>query len=329
MHRRMLLLVPIMVIAGLGMLWPGSRLHEAGWAASPTPTATPVDPAARAAAERAAQGGPDEVIPGFGGLFLDPQDNRIAYVYLLDPSQQEAADRAARALLGSRAIREVRVLQGRYTMGQLSAWYNRMRDTVWSVKGLVWTDLDERNNRIALGMAPQPGAQEDVEAALAPLGIPREAVHIEVGCPTGAPYMPPPPGDPALKALEVRVEMPSQKAEAGQPVPFRLVVKNASEEPVTLEYGLGSRFVVTRPDGGTVWDSLCGAGGVPLIAKLRTLAPGEELTDVQEATLAGTWQQWDNRGVSVAPGSYRVFGVFATHPDLATAPYHLVIEPAS
>ena len=41
------------------------------------------------------QAGQGEVVPGFGGLFLDASDNTIGYVYMLDPSQQEAAEEAA------------------------------------------------------------------------------------------------------------------------------------------------------------------------------------------------------------------------------------------
>jgi hypothetical protein len=40
-------------------------------------------------------GGPAEAEPGFGGLFLDPDDNSIVYVYMLDPSLQQEAEAAA------------------------------------------------------------------------------------------------------------------------------------------------------------------------------------------------------------------------------------------
>ena len=48
----------------------------------------------REAIRTIAQAGPGEVVPGFGGLFLGPNDNSIVYVYMLDPSQQEAAEEA-------------------------------------------------------------------------------------------------------------------------------------------------------------------------------------------------------------------------------------------
>ena len=68
------------------------------------------------------------MVPGFGGLFLDPNDNAIVYVYMADSSQQEAAEESARIILGrerfEQEIREVRVLQAQYSMRQLSTWYN-------------------------------------------------------------------------------------------------------------------------------------------------------------------------------------------------------------
>ena len=33
-------------------------------------------------------------VPGFGGMYLDPSDNNIMYVYLLDDSQEAAAAEA-------------------------------------------------------------------------------------------------------------------------------------------------------------------------------------------------------------------------------------------
>ncbi|MDP3062897.1 MAG: hypothetical protein Q8O40_06780, partial [Chloroflexota bacterium] len=70
---------------------------------TPTPTPTPPEPAVREAIQRlTTPGGISEVVPGFGGYFLDPQDNSIVYVYMLDPTQQALAEEAARILLGSR-----------------------------------------------------------------------------------------------------------------------------------------------------------------------------------------------------------------------------------
>jgi hypothetical protein len=67
-------------------------------------------------------------IPGFGGYYVDLYDHRIAYVYMLDLSQQEEARRALEMVLGAkRVMREIRLLQGQYSMAQLSQWYGSVK----------------------------------------------------------------------------------------------------------------------------------------------------------------------------------------------------------
>jgi hypothetical protein len=120
-------------------------------------------------------------VPGFGGMFLDPQDNSILYTYLLDPSQKEEAEQAISRVFGPdvTAGREVRVLQGQYSIGQLKAWYDPMYKAVLALPGVTATDLDEGNNRLWVGLE-KAEAQAAVEAELDRLGIPRQVVTIEV-----------------------------------------------------------------------------------------------------------------------------------------------------
>ncbi len=265
------------------------------------------------------------MVPGFSGLFLDPNDNAIVYVYMADSSQQEAAEEAARIILGrerfEQEIREVRVLQAQYSMRQLSTWYNLMRDAVWSVAEVSWTDLNEGNNRIEIRMLPRPGARQEMEAALAPLNIPENAVVIEVGCPdVGQQYEPPPfqPEDPTLRSIRLWVEVPAQ-VKAGQSVPLVLRVKNVGDRPVTLRYGEGHDFVVTRPDGGKVWQWGCQRGVITQSKRTMELEPG------QEFAYETVWIQWDNEGEPVPPGEYLVYGVFDVYPNVPTPPQTFTI----
>lgn len=123
-------------------------------------------------------------VPGFGGLYLD-RDNSIVHVFMLDHSQLDAAKQAAESILGverfSRKIREVRTEQAQYTIVQLSAWYEHVR--MLSVPGIVSTDLSEGENRLAVGVE-DTAAQAAVQAELAKLGIPLEAVIVRIEEPT-------------------------------------------------------------------------------------------------------------------------------------------------
>jgi hypothetical protein len=127
-------------------------------------------------------------VPGFGGLFLDPKDNGIVYVYMLDPTQQEEAKRAAKNSLDPdlfKLIREVRVLQGQYSFTQLREWYSLIfrNATIGALPGITVSGIDKGKNRIAIGVDDKVDldkVQKAVEEELVKLAIPREAVIIKV-----------------------------------------------------------------------------------------------------------------------------------------------------
>ncbi len=252
-----------------------------------------------------------EKVPGFGGMFFDPEDNNILYVYLLDPAEKEAAEEAMAEVFGPKLIPPggIQVLQGQYSMAQLIEWYELMRDAVWSVPGVAGTDLHEGKNRIVIGMYPRRGAREEMEAALATLGIPSKAVIIEVECKGSGEGLPSPLADEQLlQSLRFRMEVKSE-AGFGETVPLKLTVQNISDRPVELY--LGGRppydFVVTGLDDAEVWHWLCGKI-ILTILDFKTLEPGEELEFTAE------WEQVDNRGNPVPPGTYLLRGVLNMEP---------------
>ena len=124
-----------------------------------------------------------ERVPGFGGAFRD-SDQKVVYIYLQDASLKEEAERALTEEFGSDFLagREVRVLEGDYSMDHLDTWYRTIVSVASQVPGLAWTDLDERKNRIEIGMYPRRGGREEMEAALATVDVPMGAIVIEVGC---------------------------------------------------------------------------------------------------------------------------------------------------
>lgn len=126
-------------------------------------------------------------VPAYGGMFFD---NSILYVYLTDLAQEKAVKEAIREMFGPRWLElykypdEIRVLQGQYSYLQLKTWYDCVRDWI-PIPGVIWTDLDERINRITIGIDIRLKAErkrrviEAIETILERLSIPREAVIIE------------------------------------------------------------------------------------------------------------------------------------------------------
>ena len=82
---------------------------------------------------------------------------------------------------------------------------------------------------------------------------------------------------------------------------MKLTLRNVSDGPVTVSLGWYD-FVVSTPEDELVWHWQC-AKVILAALDIETLEPGEEREFI------GEWEQVDNRGEPVPPGSYLVRGV--------------------
>ncbi len=198
-----------------------------------------------------------------------------------------------------------------YNKSDLTEWSRTLRDVIWQVPGMVYTYLDEPKNRIRIGMEPRRGAREEMEAAIESVGVPVGAALIDVGCSGIQPW---PfdevdsPEETFLGAVDYSLEVDGQ-VPYGETVQVKLTLRNVSDEPVN--FVTGGRpphdFVVSTPDGDQVWHWKCGkVVQQPLDGQV--LEPGEEME------FTGEWEQVDNRGEPVPPGTYLVRGVLDMGP---------------
>jgi len=165
-------------------------LAGAGCRDASSPPMTPTAPTAAASRAGTAQGAqaPDlatlaRTIPGFGGFYLDAG---VPTVYLLDPAARGATERALGGYAAARGFTpaQVRVLQGRYDYRDLDRWFQRISYAAFSTPGVVYTDLDEAVNRVAVGVE-HAAAAASVRGLAARLGIPAEAVVVREVEPIG------------------------------------------------------------------------------------------------------------------------------------------------
>lgn len=128
--------------------------------------------------------------------------------------------------------------------------------------------------------------------------------------------------------LRLELEMPFE-VRIDEAVSLKLKVTNASDRALDLlVISPPWDFVVTRADGNEVWRWARGKAFPATLFPL-TLHPGE--TKVYETS----WDQMDNEGYPVLPGTYWVWGIFGASqsgidgvPELArTEPQKLVIRP--
>ena len=241
----------------------------------------------------------------------------------LTPEQQQIAVAIFRSIrLSSREALDNP--EDEYSMSDLAAWYRTLNDVIFQVPGIVFTDLDEVNNRIEIGMQPRRGALKEMEAAITSVDVPRGAIVIDVGCP-GISQWPldegNPPDEAFLRAIDYSLEVEDQVS-YGESVQMKLTLRNVSDEPIS--FYTGGRpphdFVVSTPDGEQVWHWKC-AKFILLPLDIKTLEPGEELE------FTGEWEQVDNRGEPVPAGTYLVRGALDMDPPekLVTEAHELEI----
>lgn len=116
--------------------------------------------------------------PTFAGLYFD---RGALHVVLTDVNRDpELVQRAMTAVFADHrlATAPIHVEAGEYSFGQLAAW-GRVLPMVFSVKGVVSTDIDEVRNRLAVGIV-SADVQAGAEAVLTGAGIPREALLFDI-----------------------------------------------------------------------------------------------------------------------------------------------------
>ena len=296
-----------------GELWRGIMTDPI--VASMVSSALPAEPAVLEALKNIAKDPMARIAeraPGFGGAFRD-SDQNIVYIYLQDASMKAEAERALTEEFGPDFLagREVRVLEGDYSMDHLDAWHRTLSGAISQVPGIVYTDLDEGKNRIEIVMYPRRWGREEMEATLATVDVPRGAVVIEIGC-NGIRQWPldrgEPPDEAFLSTISYSLELVPQ-APYGETVRMKLTLRNVGDGPVSFLLGGLPAYdlVVSTPDGELVWHWMC-AKITLLSLDPETLEPGEELEFV------GKWEQIDNRGEPVPPGTYLVRGVLNLDP---------------
>ncbi|ARA93984.1 MAG: hypothetical protein D6685_00560 [Bacteroidetes bacterium] len=116
-------------------------------------------------------------VPGFGGLFFD-EDGRL-HVYQLDPSLSSRTTAALDLLtdLDPATRADARVLEATYDFRQLQEWRLLVRQNLLGHDGVMSLDIDERVNRLTVGIE-DAAHREQTRAALEALGIPEEAVLV-------------------------------------------------------------------------------------------------------------------------------------------------------
>lgn len=125
-------------------------------------------------------------VPAFGGMFFEFQKRSytgVLYIYLLDPSQREAAAQAIMSVFGPLypdllPPREIQILPARYSFLQLKEWFDRI-SSLHHLPEVTMSDINDEKNHLTLGVIQlNSEVVMRIEEELTRLGIPREAVEL-------------------------------------------------------------------------------------------------------------------------------------------------------
>ena len=119
-----------------------------------------------------------QVVPGFGGYFIDV--NGSPTVWLTDPGRRADAELALAGFLDSfgYAPSELVVRKATYDWLTLDGWYNRVWPQALAVGGAVFSDIDESTNRLRFG-GVDLGAVLGISSTLTRLAVPSAAALVE------------------------------------------------------------------------------------------------------------------------------------------------------
>jgi hypothetical protein len=117
-------------------------------------------------------------VPGFGGFFFDAQG--APTIYLKEASLRDAAERALQPFLNTQGLNAsaLRVRKADFDWASLERWQGQASTEALAMRGAVYVDADEANNRVKIGVERGTSAAP-MRAAIARLGVPAGAVLVE------------------------------------------------------------------------------------------------------------------------------------------------------
>lgn len=123
-------------------------------------------------------------LPGFGGMWFD--EAGAPQVHLTDAGAPAMVVAELAAYFDSNGARgagqemaqRARIYPARYEFGELSGWHRAFK-AAGIPRGVTMLDVDDRENRFTIGIETQ-AFEDEVWVAVDEVGVPREAVTIEI-----------------------------------------------------------------------------------------------------------------------------------------------------
>ena len=192
--------------------------------------------------------------PRFGGIWVDTTDDGKVLHVLLTGGEEgafTATDKVHRAVVEifGRSFDAVVREQADYTIGELSGWHASLRERLWDIQEVTALDLDERGNRLRIGVEGVNATRDKVYSLADDLQIPEEAIVVYEREIVG---IPPPPIPPELPQGNYAYATSSHPRTLGEPLPP--AVGGTAISTIGCTFGFGVRLA---GEVGIVTNSHC------------------------------------------------------------------------
>lgn len=173
-------ILPVLVVVAAVGYWSGCSDFPAGESPSAlsTNTAAPA-PGTQVQSFDDLLAEVGKTVPAFGGLYI-AEDGALE-VIMTDRAQEAMVEGVIRSVfpMENLSYTGVRVRDCKYPFTQLKGWYDVAYRGVFEMPGVAYTDIDERANRLVVGIT-EPGVRNAVAAAFKAAAVPDDALEIQM-----------------------------------------------------------------------------------------------------------------------------------------------------
>ena len=218
----------------------------------------------------------------------------------LIPEARERFDRIYR----HRPNQKIVIHKAQYPWSRLEEWETTITDATASdnTLGIVIWGISEQLRLINLRAIPMRGNRERIEAILAATDVPRDAIQLNIGGGRIPAELTVEKVSPSFKDTFAYWVEAQPRAQYGETVNLKLIIRNQTSEPALIYGGYNSlAFVISNESEENVWHWQPGH-------IIKDILLSQQVSPHKPLEFTGDWEQIDMKGYPAPPGIYHIRG---------------------
>ena len=265
----------------------------------------------------------------FGGILYEGGMRGTMHIYITEgnfdpaliPEARERFDRIYR----HRPNQKIVIHKAQYPWSRLEEWETTITDATASdnTLGIVIWGISEQLRLINLRAIPMRGNRERIEAILAATDVPRDAIQLNIGGGRIPAELTVEKVSPSFKDTFAYWVEAQPRAQYGETVNLKLIIRNQTSEPALIYGGYNSlAFVISNESEENVWHWQPGH-------IIKDILLSQQVSPHKPLEFTGDWEQIDMKGYPAPPGIYHIRGALGMdYPErLVTDPVTMEILP--